>query len=104
MHPEVEFVDFLDELLDRELDVVSPNALGGFLTSDRAKRMHAAVNCGGVIQVAEELVGCDLDRARERTSRVFDTTARVLERARNEGVTPVSAAEREAEDRIVAAT
>jgi valine dehydrogenase (NAD+) len=58
------------------------------------------VNCGGVIQVAEELVGGDLDRARERTERVFPTTLRVLERAAAEGITPVSAAEREAEDRI----
>ena len=58
------------------------------------------VNCGGVIQVAEELVGGDLDRARERTERVYATTLRVLERAAAEGVTPVTAAEREAEDRI----
>jgi valine dehydrogenase (NAD+) len=61
------------------------------------------VNCGGVIQVAEELVGCDLDRARERTARVFATTLRVLERASTDGTTPVVAAEREAEDRIRAA-
>ena len=58
------------------------------------------VNCGGVIQVAEELVGCDLERARERTERVFATTLRVLERAAAEGLTPVAAAEREAEDII----
>ncbi len=58
------------------------------------------VNCGGVIQVAEELVGGDLDRARERTERVYATTLRVLDRAAAEGVTPVTAAEREAEDRI----
>jgi valine dehydrogenase (NAD+) len=58
------------------------------------------VNCGGVIQVAEELVGCDLDRARARTALVYDTTLRVLERAAAAGITPVAAAEREAEDRI----
>ena len=58
------------------------------------------VNCGGVIQVAEELVGGDLDRARERTERVYETTLRVLERAATEAITPVAAAEREAEDRI----
>ena len=61
------------------------------------------VNCGGVIQVAEELVGGDLDRARERTERVYPTTLQVLERAAAEGITPVAAAEREAEDRIRAA-
>jgi valine dehydrogenase (NAD+) len=58
------------------------------------------VNCGGVIQVAEELVGGDLERARQRTERVYPTTLRVLERAAAEGLTPVAAAEREAEDRI----
>ena len=61
------------------------------------------VNCGGVIQVAEELVGGDLDRARARTEAVYPTTLRVLERAASEGLTPVVAAEREAEDRIARA-
>jgi valine dehydrogenase (NAD+) len=61
------------------------------------------VNCGGVIQVAEELVGCDLDRARARVDQVFDTTTRVLERARAAGITPLRAAEAEAEDRIAGA-
>jgi valine dehydrogenase (NAD+) len=61
------------------------------------------VNCGGVIQVAEELAGCDLARARERVDRVYDTTERVLRRAVIEGVTPLRAAEAEAEDRIRAA-
>ena len=134
-YPSVSFVETIDELLDRDLDVVSPNALGGFLTRDRAETMRTAlvcggannqlvepaigdllagrgivyapdfmVNCGGVIQVAEELVGCDLVRARERTARVFQTTGRVLERARREGLTPVAAAEREAEDRIRSAS
>ncbi|MHB1210930.1 MAG: Glu/Leu/Phe/Val dehydrogenase dimerization domain-containing protein [Candidatus Nanopelagicales bacterium] len=129
--PSVRFVAGIDELLAEDLDVVSPNALGGFLTRDRAATIRAAlvcggannqlaepavgdllaqhgivyapdfmVNCGGVIQVAEELVGCDLDRARAQTARVFDTTARVLARAASEGVTPVAAAEAEAEDRI----
>jgi len=60
------------------------------------------VNCGGVIQVAEELQGGDLDRARERTARVFATTLRVLTRASEEGLTPVAAAEREAEEIIAA--
>lgn len=60
------------------------------------------VNCGGVVQVAEELVGADVERARATVERVFDTTRSVLARARHEGVTPVRAAEREAEARIAA--
>jgi valine dehydrogenase (NAD+) len=60
------------------------------------------VNCGGVIQVAEELVGADVDKARAKVEQVFQTTADVLTRAREEGLTPVRAAEREAETRIAA--
>lgn len=130
-HSEVRFVDSVDSLLAEPLDVLSPNAMGGFLTAERAARVPARlvcggannqlatpdvadllaergivyapdfmVNCGGVIQVAEELVGCDLDRARARTARVFQTTQRVLERAATEAITPVAAAEREAMDRV----
>ena len=58
------------------------------------------VNCGGVIQVAEELQGADLERARAKTMRVYETTNRVLERARREGITPVAAAEAQALARI----
>jgi valine dehydrogenase (NAD+) len=132
-HPDVRFVQSVDELLDRDPEVLSPNAMGGFITTDLAARLKVRlvcggannqladpsigdllaergivyapdfmVNCGGVIQVAEELVGGDLERARERTERVLATTIRVLERAAAEGITPVAAAEREAEDRIAA--
>lgn len=61
------------------------------------------VNCGGVIQVAEELVGGDLQRARERTEQVYATTRRVLERADTAGVTPLAAAMDLAQERIDAA-
>ena len=61
------------------------------------------VNSGGVIQIAEELTGLDMDRARGRTLAIGTTTARVLTRARADGVTPVVAAEREAEDRLARA-
>lgn len=129
--PGVRFWPDVDALLAEDVDIVSPNALGGFLTVERARTLRAAlvcggannqlaepaaadvlaergivyapdflVNCGGVIQVAEELVGGDLDRARAATARVFATTTRVLDRAVREGVTPVVAAEAEAEDRI----
>jgi valine dehydrogenase (NAD+) len=130
-YPIVRFVGSVDDLLAEDLDVLSPNAMGGFLTLAVVPRIRARlvcggannqlatpdvadalaardiafapdflVNCGGVIQVAEELTGCDLERARERTARVFATTSRVFERAAAEGITPVVAAEREAEDRI----
>jgi valine dehydrogenase (NAD+) len=137
IHPDVEFVESLDDMLQRAPDVLSPNAMGGFLTVDIAKSLpgHGVtvvcggannqlassevgdllaesgilyapdflVNCGGVIQVAEELVGADVERARAKVMGVFDTAMLVFERASSEEITPVSAAETEAWARIRAA-
>lgn len=131
--PAVRLVNSLDELLASDLDVLSPNAVGGLLTEDLAGQLGVAivcggannqlaepqvadqlaargivytpdfmVNCGGVIQVAEELQGADLDRARTAVERVFQTTETVLRRAMEEGITPQIAAERQALDRISA--
>ncbi len=133
--PGVEFVDSVAELLARQPDVLSPNAMGGFVTPELAREVTVSmvcggannqlaspevgdilaergilyapdflVNCGGVIQVAEELVGADVDRARVKVMGVFDTTTTVLERAAREGITPVAAAEAEAWARIAAAS
>ena len=60
------------------------------------------VNAGGVINIAEELVGYHQERAYEQVRRIYDTTAAVLETAAAEGVTTVVAAERLAERRIEA--
>ncbi len=62
------------------------------------------VNCGGVVQVADELLGFDPDRARARVAEVFDTTLEVLRRADREGTTPTAAAAAEARERIAAGT
>lgn len=133
--PGVEIADSVDDLISRDIDILSPNATGGMITPDVVARLNVAlvcggannqlstpevadvlaaagvvfapdfmVNCGGVIQVAEELAGGDLVRARDRVDRVYETTERVLRRAAAEGVTPLRAAEAEAEDRIRAAT
>jgi valine dehydrogenase (NAD+) len=58
------------------------------------------VNAGGVIQVADELHGFSLDRARSHTERIFETTLAVLVEAGETGVTPTTAAERRAERRM----
>ena len=137
LHPgRVEWVEGVDGLLAADLDVLSPNALGGLITTqlagslaergvqlvcggannqlatpevgdllDAAGVLYApdfCVNCGGVVQVAEELVGADVERARATVEQVFETTRSVLARAKAEGITPVKAAEREAEARISA--
>ena len=61
------------------------------------------VNAGGVIQVSDELHGFDFERARARTAGIHDTTARVLSRAQEHGITPAEAANHLAEERMAAA-
>jgi len=61
------------------------------------------VNCGGVIQAAEEALSGDLEQGRAKAMGVFDTTLRVLDRAGTERRVPLEAAEAEAEDRMRAA-
>lgn len=133
-YPSVQAIASVEELFAQEWDVVSPNAMGGFLTEDRARSVQTRlvcggannqlatpgvghiladrgvlyapdfmVNCGGVIQVAEELHGADVERARATVMKVFETTLEVLERAQREGITPVQAAEAQALDRVAAA-
>lgn len=133
-YPAVTFVETVDELLDSNPDVLSPNAMGGFITPEMAARLEVKmvcggannqlaspevgdllaergilyapdflVNCGGVIQVAEELVGADVERARAKVMGVYDTASTVFARAASEGITPVAAAEAEAWARISAA-
>jgi glutamate dehydrogenase/leucine dehydrogenase len=58
------------------------------------------VNAGGVINIAEELVGYDAGRAKDRVRGIFDTVVGILAAAEADGVTTEEAAERLAEERI----
>ena len=62
------------------------------------------VNAGGLINIAEELApgGYRPDRAKAAVGRIFDTVASVLQVAEADGVTTAEAADRRAEQRIVA--
>lgn len=60
------------------------------------------VNCGGVVQVADELLGFDMDRAKKRVAGVFETALAVFDRAVGAGITPAAAAALEAQERIAA--
>ncbi len=60
------------------------------------------VNSGGLIQVADELVGFDFDRAKERATGIFDVTREVFRIAADEQVPPSVAADRIAERRMAA--
>lgn len=132
--PELTVVADSDELLDREMDIYSPNAMGGAIDDALAGSLRTEiicggannqlthpgladvlddrgvlyapdfmVNCGGVVQVADELHGFDFERAKATVARVFDTATTVFTAAAEAGITPVEAAEAEAERRIEAA-
>jgi valine dehydrogenase (NAD+) len=58
------------------------------------------VNSGGVIQVADELEGFSFERAQQRAAGIFETTRRVFELAKADGVTTAEAADRLAERRM----
>lgn len=58
------------------------------------------VNSGGVIQVADEIQGFDFERAKAKAARIFDTTAAIFARAKQDGVPPAVAADRLAEQRM----
>lgn len=58
------------------------------------------VNAGGVIQVADEIEGFNFERAKMRATKIYDTTKRILELADSEGISPATAADRLAEQRM----
>lgn len=133
-HPGVEVADTEAELVaGTDLDIYSPNAMGGALDDTSVAALNAVivcggannqlahpgvellltdrgityapdyvVNAGGVIQVADELHGFDLERASTRALGIFATTLDVLRRASTEGITPGQAADRLAEATIAA--
>jgi valine dehydrogenase (NAD+) len=58
------------------------------------------VNAGGVIQVADELLGFDFARAKAKAAKIFDTTLSIFDRAVTDGVPPSASADRIAELRM----
>jgi valine dehydrogenase (NAD+) len=58
------------------------------------------VNAGGVIQVADEIGGFNFARAKQRATRIYDTTKKLLAEAEAEGVPPAVTADRMAERRM----
>jgi leucine dehydrogenase len=58
------------------------------------------INAGGLINVADELIGYDPERAMKHVEEVYRTLREVFRRARLEQMTPAEAASRLAEDRI----
>ncbi len=78
-------------------------------TAQDAQRIHDSgvlyapdyiVNAGGVINIAEEKVGYDRDRANGQISRIHDTVLEVFDLAESAGITTAAAADRLAEQRL----
>lgn len=60
------------------------------------------VNAGGVIQVSDELLGFDFDRAKRGATAIFEHTLEVLRTADEHGTSPAAAADHIAEKRMAA--
>ena len=58
------------------------------------------MNAGGIINLAEEFVGYDREKARKRTAQIADTVRRVFDLARTDSISPGRAAEQLARRRI----
>ena len=58
------------------------------------------INAGGLINVADELIGYDRERAIKKVEDIYRTLREVFRRARLERITPAEAAIRLAEDRM----
>jgi valine dehydrogenase (NAD+) len=77
-----------------------PECVDLLATADVVYAPDYVVNAGGVINIAEELVGYHRERAYANVRRIFDTTTTVLEAAETEGITTAAAADRLAERRM----
>lgn len=62
-----------------------------------------AINAGGLINVAQEVVGYDADKSRARTLAIYDTILAILERASAEGAPTDRVADRIVEERLTRA-
>jgi leucine dehydrogenase len=60
------------------------------------------INAGGLVNVYNEYIGYDRERALRMADRIFDSTRRVFEIAERDGIAPWLAGERLAEERLAA--
>jgi len=59
-----------------------------------------AINAGGLVNVAQEVVGYDREKAYARASTIFDTIAAILDRSRSSGFRPEQVADRLVEEKL----
>lgn len=99
-----------DETIDRlRVDIVAGAANNQLGENGHGDALHQrdilfapdyVINAGGLINVYGEIRGWSQDRSLRKAEGIHDTLLRIFERARGEGVTPVHAANRVAEQRI----
>lgn len=58
------------------------------------------INAGGVINVYEELIGYNRERAMSRASNIYNTVKKVIEISKRDNISTAKAADRMAEERI----
>ena len=58
------------------------------------------INAGGLINVANELEGYDMEKAFSQAEKIYDTLMTIFKRAKKESITTNKAAVLQAEDRI----
>jgi leucine dehydrogenase len=98
--------DTLAELKCRAVAGAANNQLGGTEHGDALAEMGIlyapdfVINSGGLINVADELLGYDRERAMKRVEGIYRTLREVFRISQEQGIPPVKAAERLAENRI----
>ena len=89
--------------------VVAGGANNQLATAADGDRLHArgilyapdyVINAGGIINVADELMGYDRDRALARVEGIYHTLREVFRRSETEGIPPMRAADMLAEERM----
>ena len=58
------------------------------------------INAGGVINVADELIGYNRERALKKVETIYDNIEKVIEISKRDGIPTYVAADRLAEERI----
>jgi leucine dehydrogenase len=100
--------DTIPELKCRVVAGAANNQLGESVHADVLHELGIlyapdfVINAGGLVNVADELLGYDRERAMKRVEDVYRNLREVFGRARADGITPAAAAERVAEERIAA--
>jgi glutamate dehydrogenase/leucine dehydrogenase len=62
-----------------------------------------AINAGGLVNVAQEVIGYDVNVVRSRTLKIYDTILEIVQRADREKLPPHVIADRMAEENLAKA-